>query len=150
MSNGYRQKCISAKGEACKACGEERNIVAHHIDGDRTNNDLENLIPLCKSCHKTIHSSELVLDDLLSEDWPRDLGEEEDVRVTVTIPRSLKEDVEELADDTGLSLAQAGGNLIEQSMRGGSEDSVENEPSQYVQHLEQEVEFLRQLIRDSV
>jgi len=27
------------------------NIEIHHIDGDRSNNDIENLIPLCFDCH---------------------------------------------------------------------------------------------------
>lgn len=32
-------------------------MVVHHIDGDRENNRLRNLIPVCKSCHSKIHSS---------------------------------------------------------------------------------------------
>lgn len=27
----------------------------HHIDRDRTNNDIDNLIPLCQWCHECIH-----------------------------------------------------------------------------------------------
>lgn len=52
---GYREKCLAAKGKTCIECGTDRQIVVHHVDGDRSNNDLDNLIPVCDSCHKKIH-----------------------------------------------------------------------------------------------
>jgi len=53
----YRAKCLSQKINACWHCGETDKLVVHHIDGDRNNNELGNLIPLCKSCHTKIHKS---------------------------------------------------------------------------------------------
>jgi predicted RNA-binding Zn-ribbon protein involved in translation (DUF1610 family) len=53
----YRQKCIKKKGRHCHICGEKDNIDVHHIDGDRTNNNLENLIPVCRYCHIGIHEN---------------------------------------------------------------------------------------------
>jgi hypothetical protein len=52
----YREKCLSEKGESCKLCGAEDNIQIHHIDGDKLNNDLDNLAPVCTGCHSKIHS----------------------------------------------------------------------------------------------
>ncbi len=39
----------------CSKIQEEhhRKLDVHHIDGDDTNNDPENMITLCNSCHKT-------------------------------------------------------------------------------------------------
>lgn len=38
----------------CQRChaGEEKRLELHHINGDRSNSSLENLIRLCASCHK--------------------------------------------------------------------------------------------------
>lgn len=55
MMRDYRVKCISEKGKYCYICGDEENIDVHHIDGDRTNNKLNNLIPVCRYCHTGIH-----------------------------------------------------------------------------------------------
>jgi hypothetical protein len=32
-------------------------VQIHHIDEDDTNNDKDNLIPLCKLCHEEVHST---------------------------------------------------------------------------------------------
>ena len=51
----YRQNCFEEHGEHCETCGTTENLVAHHIDGDRSNNALDNLLPVCRSCHAKIH-----------------------------------------------------------------------------------------------
>lgn len=56
MTEAYREKCLSEKGQECTICGSRKNIEVHHIDGDRSNNDLANLAPVCRSCHSGIHS----------------------------------------------------------------------------------------------
>ena len=38
----------------CKICGSEVDLDVHHIDGDHSNNVLENLVYLCRRCHRTI------------------------------------------------------------------------------------------------
>jgi len=56
----YRDKAIDEYGDGCLHCGigyKANYIEVHHIDGDRTNNDLENLTVLCKKCHGNAHSS---------------------------------------------------------------------------------------------
>lgn len=52
---GYRAKCLQQKINACAVCGDSDELVVHHINGDRDNNALENLVPMCKPCHQTIH-----------------------------------------------------------------------------------------------
>lgn len=43
--------------QICKLCGEKdkRVLVVHHIDQNRKNNALSNLIWLCQNCHFLIH-----------------------------------------------------------------------------------------------
>lgn len=57
---GYRERCFEEKGSSCTRCeghspNTERTVV-HHVDGDRSNNNLDNLEPLCYSCHEKWHS----------------------------------------------------------------------------------------------
>lgn len=48
---------IALRGRRCENCGLEEwlgqpiNLQIHHIDGDRTNNSLDNLKLLCPNCH---------------------------------------------------------------------------------------------------
>lgn len=51
----YRERCLEAKGERCVICGTDENIVVHHLDGDRSNNSLDNLIPICRPHHSKVH-----------------------------------------------------------------------------------------------
>ena len=52
----YRQRCLSKKGEECIVCGDTNEILVHHVDGNRTNNEIENLIPVCDRHHRDIHA----------------------------------------------------------------------------------------------
>jgi len=43
-------------GNICQLCGTYRGIkVVHHIDNDKMNSRMENLITLCVSCHPKVH-----------------------------------------------------------------------------------------------
>jgi len=39
----------------CSWCGSKENLLVHHKDLNRNNNDLSNLIVICKSCHQKYH-----------------------------------------------------------------------------------------------
>lgn len=59
----YREKALSYYGEECQLCGTEDNLVVHHKDLNHydddnffTNNDIDNLEVLCKSCHAKSHN----------------------------------------------------------------------------------------------
>jgi len=44
--------------EQCERCAVtvKKVLVAHHIDMNRNNNNLSNLIWLCRNCHFIIHN----------------------------------------------------------------------------------------------
>lgn len=52
-----RDPLIHLRGHKCECCGSSEwlgqpiTLEIHHIDGDRTNNTLENLQLLCPNCH---------------------------------------------------------------------------------------------------
>ncbi len=54
----YRKLAISKLGAFCGECGynsNEKVLEVHHIDKDRSNNNISNLIVLCANCHKLKH-----------------------------------------------------------------------------------------------
>lgn len=60
---GVERKVVFLRdNNQCKVCGAMLNLCVHHIDNngvtlkkDKRNNDLNNLITLCWSCHGRIH-----------------------------------------------------------------------------------------------
>ena len=54
----YREFALNTLPNICYLCYSKKNLCVHHIDGDRTNNRLGNLIIVCKSCHFKIHQRE--------------------------------------------------------------------------------------------
>lgn len=63
----YRRTAFEAHGRECTNCDAVDELEVHHRDGDRTNNDPENLLPLCTDCHSAVHSGSLseLADELL-------------------------------------------------------------------------------------
>ena len=39
----------------CSTCNSEDNLLVHHLDSNRSNNNPSNLIKLCKRCHQNEH-----------------------------------------------------------------------------------------------
>ena len=56
VSTQYRNKCFEYHKKECIICKEEKIVEVHHIDEDRSNNDIFNLVPLCPTHHKYWHS----------------------------------------------------------------------------------------------
>lgn len=55
--NTYRRIAFEHYEHKCHVCGwcdDDRVLEVHHIDEDRTNNDVTNLIILCPICHSYI------------------------------------------------------------------------------------------------
>jgi len=55
----FRDMIRERDGFRCQVCGSEKtegeNLSVHHIDGDKKNCSLDNVITLCRSCHTKIH-----------------------------------------------------------------------------------------------
>ena len=39
----------------CQLCGEQEDLLVHHIDCDKNNSSSDNLITLCRKCHSKVH-----------------------------------------------------------------------------------------------
>jgi len=84
----YRELCMSEHGKQCLRCGSATNVVAHHINGDRSDNRVENLAPLCRNCHAVWHRR---------DSWD-DFGQFIESRDAGVIPDHLNEVDVELLD----------------------------------------------------
>lgn len=49
-----RHKIIIRDDSKCALCGKENKLHVHHIDFDKKNCEIKNLITLCVSCHGTM------------------------------------------------------------------------------------------------
>jgi len=52
-----RIKVLQRSKGKCEICGDIATIV-HHIDGDKSNHNLDNLIPVCRKCHMALHAED--------------------------------------------------------------------------------------------
>lgn len=57
--SGNRYKVLERDEYTCQMCGNTHQLVIHHIDNsgqsDEPNNDIDNLVTLCRRCHINIH-----------------------------------------------------------------------------------------------
>ena len=44
---------------SCQECGSDRFVEIHHLDFDKENNDISNLVLICRKCHKNAHPREI-------------------------------------------------------------------------------------------
>ncbi len=56
LKESLRLEIIAKCNNRCCIC-QTPFIVIHHIDGDPSNSDLDNLAPLCPNCHSQAHST---------------------------------------------------------------------------------------------
>lgn len=65
----YRRNAFLTYEHKCAICGwdeDERILEVHHIDENRKNNDVNNLIILCPICHKKLTLHLYHLDELMN------------------------------------------------------------------------------------
>ena len=98
-SSGYREKCLREKGRECESCGESKQVVVHHIDGDRNNNDIDNLAPLCPTHHAEVHNGQSIGLGYVGE-LPSD-AERNYVNITLRLSESTVRQAEEVANSKG-------------------------------------------------
>ena len=57
--SGNRYKVLERDEYTCQICGNTHQLIVHHIDNsgqsNEPNNDMSNLITLCRRCHINIH-----------------------------------------------------------------------------------------------
>jgi len=60
----YRELAFGIYGKKCSVCGfsEEECLEVHHIDKNRYNNSIENLVILCLNCHRLVHRGKIEVD----------------------------------------------------------------------------------------
>lgn len=54
-----REICFQHWGKKCFGCGAGIGIEVHHIDGNSSNDDPQNLMPLCGTCHNLVTAGTL-------------------------------------------------------------------------------------------
>lgn len=45
--------------EICEVCKQEKNVQVHHLNENREDNEINNLVSLCVNCHQQIHGNGL-------------------------------------------------------------------------------------------
>lgn len=55
-NKSYRSIAFKFHGKKCIVCPEIKILDVHHIDENRENNTKQNLIPLCPTHHRYVHS----------------------------------------------------------------------------------------------
>lgn len=64
--SNYRTNAFNEYLHQCSVCGwneDEDCLEVHHIDENRDNNSLDNLIILCPNCHRKLTSGKYLLVD---------------------------------------------------------------------------------------
>jgi len=61
ISKKYQAPLVySEAGGSCVLCSSQNNMVIHHLDGDRSNNQNSNLTVLCRKCHSRYHMGSMM------------------------------------------------------------------------------------------
>lgn len=55
--HGYSWRARKHLKSSCEACGETRQLQAHHVDQNKANNAAENIQTLCRWCHDFLHTT---------------------------------------------------------------------------------------------
>ena len=53
-----RLDVLCKAGGKCLACKDTAQVI-HHIDWEKSNHDIENLVALCNYCHRAVHKNEI-------------------------------------------------------------------------------------------
>ena len=80
------QRILQAKYDICQACKEAPYEETHHINMNHEDHRLENLMPVCRKCHKKFHAEAIGY----PKAWTRGRGIFADEIISIT-PRKIEE-----------------------------------------------------------
>ena len=72
--NIYQTTCYYYNKKCCIVCGESNVLDVHHLDNNHNNNKFDNLVPLCPTHHRYMHSN---FKDLISSEinnWRKEIS----------------------------------------------------------------------------
>jgi len=55
LPGSKRRQTLRDYNHECHICGSDSELRVHHINGDASNHDIENLLAVCHDCHMKIH-----------------------------------------------------------------------------------------------
>lgn len=68
-TQNYSKKAFRTYEHKCAICNFDKvhALEVHHIDGNRNNDDINNLIIICANCHSLIHYGDLILTEEIKQ-----------------------------------------------------------------------------------
>ena len=62
---GSYKRDFTLEGKVCEACGSDKKVIRHHVDHNRYNNTVDNIVYLCRACHAKHHFGKSCEDPVL-------------------------------------------------------------------------------------
>ena len=87
-------KCLCANG-----CEVDESLDVHHKDENKDNNDISNLIPLCRKCHIKAHGGNPQKDSYENRNKPFKI---ESSRKTVAFPVGIETQIKKYQEENGI------------------------------------------------
>ena len=81
MKSNYEKKIEENRKNniICNKCKLKKATIVHHIDGNHNNDEENNLMPVCMSCHQLFHKTRKIITN--TEAWFREFTENQKVAV---------------------------------------------------------------------
>lgn len=162
----YRDLALAAYGEKCFACrADDRELEAHHIKSPGTpvgknhsENNADNVVPICLSCHRKLHHSDTVENDRLrllrrERDAARRRRREKIATdggtktVTFKLDPDLVDELDDEADEKGVTRSAYLRNIIESRHRADELQARVDELRNQLRNANQRIDASNELVR---
>jgi len=95
-----REVRIEAR-HSCLVCKERVSLVLHHIDENRENNDLDNIVYICSNCHGMVHDGKITAIELREYKRKAKEGDEELIKLREAVSYLLGSKQISISSDFG-------------------------------------------------